>query len=109
MEDTLAFSRRNATDSDNDPDNPSQTMSADSREKYSSFIPKSHWPYPRQGHDLETFVNSVESDIVPLKPPKSRHDNYTKIERSLNRKSDIVIKPADKDPLSLSWIEITMS
>ena len=118
IEDTLAFSRRmrlkshftkvdlfdNTIDPDNDPDNPSQTANinytTDSKEKYSTFIPKSHWQPPRQGHDLETFVSSVESDIASHKPPKPRHDNLTKEERnalhSLQRRSDIVIKPADK-------------
>ena len=118
IEDTLAFSRRmrlkshftkvdlfdNTIDPDNDPDNPSQTTNinytTDSKEKYSTFIPKSHWQPPRQGHDLETFVSSVESDIASHKPPKPRHDNLTKEERnalhSLQRRSDIVIKPADK-------------
>ena len=118
IEDTLAFSRRmrlkshftkvdlfdNTIDPDNDPDNPSQTANinytTDSKEKYSTFIPKSHWQPPRQGHDLETFVSSVESDITSHKPPKPRHDNLTKEERnalhSLQRRSDIVIKPADK-------------
>ena len=118
IEDTLAFSRRmrlkshftkvdlfdNTIDPDNDPDNPSQTANinytTDSKEKYFTFIPKSHWQPPRQGHDLETFVSSVESDIASHKPPKPRHDNLTKEERnalhSLQRRSDIVIKPADK-------------
>ena len=118
IEDTLAFSRRmrlkshftkvdlfdNTIDPDNDQDNPSQTANinytTDSKEKYSTFIPKSHWQPPRQGHDLETFVSSVESDIASHKPPKPRHDNLTKEERnalhSLQRRSDIVIKPADK-------------
>ena len=94
----------NTIDPDNDPDNPSQTANinytTDSKEKYSTFIPKSHWQPPRQGHDLETFVSSVESDIASHKPPKPRHDNLTKEERnalhSLQRRSDIVIKPADK-------------
>ena len=93
----------NTIDPDNDPDNPSQTANinytTDSKEKYSTFISKSHWQPPRQGHDLETFVSSVESDIASHKPPKPRHDNLTKEERnalhSLQR-SDIVIKPADK-------------
>ena len=83
IEDTLAFSRRmrlkshftkvdlfdNTIDPDNDPGNPSQTANfnytTDSKEKYSTFIPKSHWQPPRQGHDLETFVSGVESDIAP--------------------------------------------
>ena len=94
----------NTIDPDNDPDNPSQTANinytTDSKEKYSTFIPKSHWQPPRQGHDLETFVSSVESDIASHKPPKPIHDNLTKEERnalhSLQRRSDIVIKPADK-------------
>ena len=64
IEDTLAFSRRmrlkshftkvdlfdNTIDPDNDPDNPSQTANinytTDSKEKYSTFIPKSHGNLP---------------------------------------------------------------
>ena len=117
IEDTLAFSRRmrlklhftfdlfdNTIDSENNPDNPTQPANinhtADSKEKYSTFSPKSHWQPPRQGHDIETFVSSVKSDIASHRPPKPRHDNLTKEERnalySLQRRSDIVIKPADK-------------
>ena len=83
-EDTLAFSRRmrlrshfikvdlfdNTIDPNNDPENPSQTANinytADSEEKYSTFIPKNHWQPPRQGHDFETFVSSVDFDIAFL-------------------------------------------
>ena len=100
IEDTLAFSGRmrlkshftkvdlfdNTIDPDHDPDNPSQTANinytTDSKEKYSTFIPKSHWQPPRQGHDLKTFVSSVESDIASHKPPKPRHDNLTNEERN---------------------------
>lgn len=118
IEDTMAFSRRmrlkshfsnvdkfdNAIDPDDDPDNPSQTTdvsdTSDSGEKYPKFIPKSGWQPPKQGRDLETFVNSVESDITSHKPSKPRHDNLSRSERntlhSLQQRSDIVIKPADK-------------
>ena len=118
IKDTLAFGRRmrlkshftkadlfyGTNDPDNDPDNPSQTANinytTDSKEKYSTFFPKSHWQPPRQGHDLEMFVSGVKSDIASHKAPKPRHDNLTKEEltalHSLQRRSDIIIKPVDK-------------
>ena len=71
-----------------------------SSEKYSSSIPKSDWQPPKQGHDLETFISSVESDIASHKPSKPKDDNLTRSERSalydLQNRQEIIIKPADK-------------
>ena len=69
-------------------------------EKYPEFVEKSDWQPPEQGRDLETFIRSVESDIVKHKLPISKHDNLKPSERSalhsLQKREDIIIKPADK-------------
>ena len=71
-----------------------------SQEKYPDFIPKSDWQPPKQGRDLEAFVNRVESAVRSHIPPKPKHDNLSKSDRSalynLQKREDIVIKPADK-------------
>ena len=69
-------------------------------EKYPEFVEKSDWQPPKQGRDLETFISSVESDIAKHKPPIPKHDNLKPSERSalhsLQKREDIIIKPADK-------------
>ena len=85
LHDTKVFSRRMRLKShyiDRDDTNRSS-------EKYPNFVPKSDWQPPKKGPDLETFINSVESDIPSQKPSKPKHDNLTKSE-------EIFIKPADK-------------
>ena len=71
-----------------------------SQEKYPDFIPKSDWQPPKQGRDLEAFLNRVESAVRSHIPPKPKHDNLSKFDRSalynLQKREDIVIKPADK-------------
>ena len=44
-------------------------------EKYPKFVEKSDWQPPKQGRDLETFINSVESYITNNKPQTPKHDN----------------------------------
>ena len=72
-----------------------------SQEKYPDFIPKSDWQPPKQGRDLEAFVNRVESAVRSHIPSKPKHDNLSKSDRSalynLQKREDIVIKPADKE------------
>ena len=62
----------NTIDPDNDPDSPSQNAdinyTTDSKEKYSTFIPKSHWQPPRQGQ-ATTFVSSVDPALPPTSLP----------------------------------------
>ena len=53
-----------------------------SQEKYPDFIPKSDWQPPKQGRDLEAFVNRVESAVRSHIPPKPKHDNLSKSDRS---------------------------
>ena len=81
----------NTIDPDNDPDNPSQTdninYTTDSKEKYSTFIPKSHWQPPRQGHNLETFVSSVESDIASHKSRKEKSPETDSIKFKISSKT----------------------
>ena len=58
VEDTKAFTRRMRF-------KPRFANHGDShsQEKYPDFIPKSDWQPPKQGRDLEAFVNCVESAV----------------------------------------------
>ena len=64
------------------------------------FKCKSTWT-PPSGKEaaLDTFINAIEQDLMSAKPTRI-HDNLTKQERKaikqLQRRMDIVIKPADK-------------
>ena len=49
-----------------------------SQEKYPDFIPKMDWQPPKQGRDLEAFVNRVESAVRSHIPAKPKHDNLSK-------------------------------
>ena len=95
VEDTKAFTRRMRLKS-----HFADRSDSRSREKYPDFIPKSDWQPPKQGRDLEAFVNRVESAVRSHIPPKPKHDNLSKSDRSalynLQKREDIVIKPADK-------------
>ena len=76
-------------------------VSLNSLEKYSNFVPKSDWQPSKQGPDLETFINSVESDIASHKTSKPKHVSLTKSERSAlynlqNREEIIIIKKKKK-------------
>ena len=70
------------------------------QEEYPDFIPKSDWQPPKQGRDLEAFVNRVESAVRSHIPPKPKHDNLSKSDRSalynLQKREDIVVTPTDK-------------
>ena len=52
------------------------------QEKYPDFIPKSDWQPKKQGRDLEAFVNRAESAVRSHIPPKPKHDNLSKSDRS---------------------------
>ena len=95
VEDTKAFTRRMRLKS-----HFADRSDSRSQEKYPDFIPKSDWQPPKQGRDLEAFVNRVESAVRSHIPPKPKHDNLSKSDRSalynLQKREDIVIKPADK-------------
>ena len=95
VEDTKAFTRRMRLKS-----HFADHSDSRSQEKYPDFIPKSDWQPPKQGRDLEAFVNRVESAVRSHIPPKPKHDNLSKSDRSalynLQKREDIVIKPADK-------------
>ena len=95
VEDTQAFTRRMRLKS-----HFADRGDSHSQEKYPDFIPKSDWQPPNQGRDLEAFVNRVESAVRSHIPPKPKHDNLSRSDRSalynLQKREDIVIKPADK-------------
>ena len=52
-----------------------------------------NWQPPKQGRDLEAFVNRVESAVRSHIRPKSKHDNLSKSDRSalynLQKREDI--------------------
>ena len=68
-------------------------------EKYTECVEKSDLQPPKHD-DLQTLISSVESDIVKHETPTPKHDNLKPSERSalhsLQKRKDIVIKPADK-------------
>ena len=69
-------------------------------EKYPQFRPKSDWQPPKQTVALETFIHNVESELTSHDPHYDRKSNLTRQEtkalHSLKKRTDIVIKPADK-------------
>jgi len=74
-------------------DFPSQT-------DYNPFHSKSTWtPPPHRDKALDAFISAIEHDILNLHP-KPERDNLTTNERhalkQLSRRTDIVIKAADK-------------
>ena len=68
-------------------------------EKYPELVERSDLQLPKQAHDLETFINSMESDITQHKHPTPKHNKYKPFERSalhsLQKREGIIIKPAD--------------
>ena len=84
------FQQKNLTDSTNPPD-----------DEQTRFRRKGSWT-PPNGRDaaLDTFINAIETNIMTSKPT-AINNNLSRKERKaltdLRKRSDIVIKPADKD------------